>query len=133
MESIARYEQVNAQRLPDILKLLWSQIAPEEEPTAKKSDQQRVGKRREDVSPETVDASNFLEVKRQAEKRARIVIAVAMKLMGDDSIRVDQTLKSVVEAEVRRIYRAKGMHRPKWIGETDSEYKGLDYSLFQPR
>gem|GEM_PF-5859335 len=32
MESIARYEQVNAQRLPDILKLLWDQIAPEEDP-----------------------------------------------------------------------------------------------------
>jgi hypothetical protein len=132
MESIGRYEQVNARRLPEILKLLWDQIAPEEEPATKKGDQQRVGIRQEGTSPATAGASSYLEVKRQAEKRARIVIAVAMKLMGDNSIRVDQTLRPVVESEVRRINRAKGLHRPKWIGETDSEYKGLDYSLFQP-
>jgi hypothetical protein len=132
MESIGRYEQVNARRLPEILKLLWGQIAPEEEPATKKGDQQRTGTRLKKTSHKTVGAPSYLEVKRQAEKRARIVIAVAMKLTGDDSIRVDQTLKSVVEAEVRRINRAKGLRRPKWIGETDPEYKGLDYSLFQP-
>jgi hypothetical protein len=132
MESIGRFQQVNARRLPEILKLLWRQIAPEEEPVAKKSDQQKVGNRRDDLSPETVDASNFLEVKRQAEKRARIVVAVALKLTGDDRKLADRTLMSIVETEVRRINRAKGLRRPKWIGETDAEYKGLDYSLFQP-
>lgn len=131
-ESMDRYAQVNARRLPEILKLLWRQIAPEKEPAAQKGDLQRRGSRSKKRAPKADDAPNYREVKLQAEKRARIVIAVAMKLTGDDSIRVDQSLKTVVEAEVQRINRAKGLQRPKWIGEPDFEYKGIDYSRFQP-
>ena len=132
MESIARYEQINALRLPEILNLLWSQIAPEEEPAARMHGQQRGGGRLEDAPSEPVDASSYLEVIHQAEKRARIVIAVALKLTGDDRKLADQTLMSIVETEVQRINLAKGLRRPLWIGETDAEYKGIDYSLFQP-
>lgn len=132
VESVARFEHVNANRLAGILKLMWSQIPPGEKSPASTDDSQKSINRQEDVTDSAHDVKYHIEVKKKARQRARLVIAVAMKLLGDDSIALDDRSRKMVDKELGRINRAQRFRLPKWIDSASAEFKGLDYSGFQP-
>ena len=129
MESVARFELVNANRLLEILKLMWSQIPPWEKPPADTEDSRKSAERQKDITDSTNDAQYRNEVKKKARQRARLVIAVAIKLLGDDSIALDDPSRKVVDKELKRINRAQRFRLPNWMSSADADFKDLDYSV----
>jgi len=136
-QSIADMEQVNANRALDILKLIWLEIAPEEEkigkvPGDKPEDKKVWENRGEKSSVDDLD-NNFTMLMDAARRRAQIVIAVAVKLLGDTDIKFDEHLSRIVENEVNKIVSGEGIEMPEWTGVLDSEFMTLDYSIYRPR
>jgi hypothetical protein len=108
--SISRLEAANARTLPGILRALWMGLAGTE--------------RRVHGKPELVAAGRL---------RAQIVIGVALKLLGDDMIQPDRKVGAIVREEVARIRQATARDKPKWLGQPDERFLGLDYSRYKPR
>jgi hypothetical protein len=67
----------------------------------------------------------------QAKKRSLIVIGVALKLLGDESIKPDIQIRRTIDKEVALINKAQGFFMPAWI-KKDNQFKGIDYSKFKP-
>ncbi len=140
-QSIADMEQVNANRALDILKLIWSEIAPEEKKISKTPEDKPADKPGDKKVPEnrgeksTIDdlEHNFTTLLDAARRRAQIVIAVAVKLLGDTDINFDEHLSMIVENEVNKIVSGEGIEMPEWTGVSDSEFMTFDYSLYRPR
>jgi len=132
-QSIADMEQVNANRALDILKLIWSEIAPEEEKINKATEDKKVSENRGEKSSVDDLEHNFTTLMDAARRRAQIVIAVAVKLLGDTDINFDEHLSRIVENEVNKIVSGEGIEMPEWTGVLDSEFMTFDYSFYRPR
>ena len=132
-QSIADMEQVNANRALNILKQVWSEIAPEEKKNNKASGDPKVLEDRGEKSSIDDLEHNFTMLLDAARRRAQIVIAVAVKLLGDTDISFDEHLSRIVENEVNKIVSGEGIEMPEWTGVSDSEFMTLDYSLYRPR
>ena len=109
-ESLLRLEQANARRLRGILKFMWKNL-----PTADKVFR---GKR---------------ERVADAKMRAAVIVATAMRLLGDEPDHMEPTIAALVQGEVKRIEAAKGQHKPAWLGPPDPGFMALDYSRYLPR
>ena len=135
-QSMADMEQVNAKRALDILKLIWSKITPEEE-KIKKASGDKLGdmtvreNRSEELGANDLE-QNFTQLLNAARRRAQIIIAVGIKLLGDTEIKFDEHLKVIVENEVNQIILGEGIKMPEWTGVSDSEFLTVDYSLYRP-
>ncbi len=68
-----------------------------------------------------------------AERRVRLVLGVALRLL-DPAFRLnDRELDDLVTAEVARIEAGRGgVHLPEWLGPRGSDFEGLDYMRFEP-
>ncbi len=132
-QSIADMEQINANRALDILKLIWSAIAPKEKEISKALGNKTVPKNRGEKSSIDDLEHNFTMLLDAARRRAQIVIAVAVKLLGDTDISFDEHLSRIVENEVNKIVSGEGIEMPEWTGVSDSEFMTFDYSLYRPR
>ncbi|NNK85739.1 MAG: DUF3160 domain-containing protein, partial [Desulfobacterales bacterium] len=135
-QSIADMEQVNAKRALDILKLIWSKITPEEDKIKKASGDKPEDMQVRENRSEELDANdpeqNFTKLLSAARRRAQIIIAVAVRLLGDTEIIIDEHLNAIVENEVNQIILAEGIKRPEWTGVSDSEFLTVDYSIYRP-
>ncbi|MDY6792950.1 MAG: DUF3160 domain-containing protein [Thermodesulfobacteriota bacterium] len=137
-QSIADMEQVNANRALDVIKLIWREIAPPQEKTGQIPPQHKSEQKTAPASIKEKSAADDLEhhftvMMDAARKRAQIIIAVAVKLLGDTDIHLDEPLNKMVENEVNKIILAEGIEMPEWTGVSDSESLKLDYSIFRPR
>jgi len=132
-QSIVDMEQVNANRALDILKLIWSAIAPKEKEISKAPGNRTVPENRGEKSSIDDLEHNFTMLLDTARRRAQIVIAVAVKLLGDTDISFDEHLSRIVENEVNKIVSGEGIEMPEWTGVSDSEFMTFDYSLYRPR
>jgi len=132
-QSIVDMEQVNANRALDILKLIWSAIAPKEKEISKAPGNRTVPESRGEKSSIDDLEHDFTTLLDAARRRAQIVIAVAVKLLGDTDISFDEHLSRIVENEVNKIVSAEGIEMPEWTGVSDSEFMTFDYSLYRPR
>ena len=109
-ESVLRLEQANARRLGGILKFIWRNLET--------ADGTFMGK------PELVAI---------AKTRAKVLVATAMRLLGDEPSPLDATTASLVKEEVDRVEAARGQSKPKWLGPPDRGFMALDYTRYQPR
>ena len=109
-ESILRLEQANARKLGGILKFIWQNLET--------ADKAFTGK------PELVAA---------AKARAKLTIATAMQLLGEQPTQLEPSLAALVTEEVRRVEAARGQQKPKWLGPPDPGFMALDYTRYQPR
>jgi hypothetical protein len=140
--SIADMEQINAKRALDILRLIWSKIAPEEEIKKSSDDQseaeaegkaevKEAGENRKETFIED-EEQNVTRLLNAARRRAQIVIAVAVRLLGDTDINFGEHLNVIVENEVNNIVLGEGIKMPEWTGVSDSEFLTVDYSIYRP-
>jgi hypothetical protein len=132
-ESISRQEETNAEKLRDILKMVWARIKPQKEsPTGKPADDS-ISKDQQKKAEDSDLDQNFQELRRAAKARARIVIAVVIKLLGDTPMGLDARLANIVDDEVERVISAEGTRMPEWITTASPGFAGIDYSRFRPR
>jgi len=122
-ESVLRLESAMARRLPGILRRVLDNLEEAnaflrrskwfDEPT-------RLSKTR----PELVSA---------AERRARLVMGIGLRLV-DDAFRLGEAeLDAIVDREVERIVEAAWSGMPEWLGKGDESFLALDYSRYKPR
>jgi hypothetical protein len=131
-ESISRHEETNAEQLRVILKMVWDRIKPQPDgPEAKPADDKNPLEQKQAGGP-NVD-QDFQQVRRAAYTYARIVIAVAFKLLGDTPVGLDAKLGSLVDDEVEHVIGAKGTRMPEWITDPSPDFIGIDYSRYHPR
>ena len=106
-ESILRMEQANARKLGRILKFIWQNLET--------ADKAFTGK------PQLVAA---------ARARAKLTIATAMQLLGEQPIPLEPSVAALVAEEVRRVESARGRQKPKWLGPPDPGFAALDYTRY---
>jgi len=110
-ESILGLENANSVRLPEILRFIWDNLAT--------ADQHVEG------NPQLAAA---------AKRRAQIVVATAIRLLGDSPPELPPSIAGIVEEQVACIRGAAGVHRPGWLGEADDpQLVAIDYSRYIPR
>ena len=109
-ESVMRLEQANVRKLGGVLKFMWA--------TLQTTSERFTGK------PQLVAAAG---------KRTKIVIAVAMRLLGEEPSPLDPAMAALVAEEVKRIEAGQGRQKPQWLGRPDRGFMALDYSRYQPR
>ncbi len=109
-ESIMRLEEASARRLPAILNIVWSNLAPAE--AAARGD------------PATIaDAS----------RRARVVIGTALRLLGEEPLDADPAIEALIAEEKEHVMEARAQTKPAWLGPPDDGFVAIDYSRFVPR
>lgn len=91
-DTLGRYEEVNAERLADILELLWFRTESNPEPASDA---------RGDRAQEA-----FLQLKRSAWRYARLVLAVGIRLLGKEPVGLEASLAPRVDDLVASIRRA---------------------------
>jgi hypothetical protein len=109
-ESVLRLESANARKLPGILRFIWKNLA--------------AGDAKVTGDPKLTAA---------AKRRAQAVIGVALKLVGDESVKPDAKLAALIDAEVKRVVAATGRGKPEWLGPPDRGFVALDYTRYKPR
>jgi hypothetical protein len=109
-ETVFRLEAAQAARLPGLLRDLWAGL-------------KKVGLRL-DGKPELAAS---------ARRRARLVIGIALELLGETAARDDKALAPLIQEEARRVIAGKGTGKPKWLGPPDAGFMALDYSRHTPR
>lgn len=131
-QSVDRFEQAGAACLQQALRLMRRQGAAKQQ-EAETADSGRAAGSPEGRAggPETAD-SGYQGLRQRARLRARIVIAVAQQLIGEDEPALDPDIAAIVETEVRRVAEADGVHLPEWFGAADDLFDGIDYSVFRP-
>ena len=72
------------------------------------------------------------ELTKIAVRRARLVLGVALALMGDPP-RVLVGERALVAQEVERVKAARAVFKPSWLGPPDAGFLAIDYSRFRPR
>ena len=131
-ESISRQEETNAEKLRVILKMVWDRIKPQpDDPEAQPANE----KNSQDQKPSEAQNSDrdFQQVRRDANTYARIVIAVALKLLGDTPVGLGDNLNSLIDDEVEHVIGAHGTRLPEWITGPSPDFIGIDYSRYRPR
>ncbi|MFO7904538.1 MAG: DUF3160 domain-containing protein [Planctomycetota bacterium] len=109
-ESVFRFENAMAARLPPILRLILKNIDDTDEHL--------------EGDPALVSA---------AKRRAVLVTGIALRLI-DDSFRFkDDELDKILTQQTRRIVKAEGVRMPAWLGKPDASFTALDYSRYKPR
>ncbi|MCB9895606.1 MAG: DUF3160 domain-containing protein [Planctomycetes bacterium] len=63
--------------------------------------------------------------------RARMVLAVALRLLGE-KVELSEDEAKLVEAEVRQAEGAVGSGKPEWLGKPDKGFLAIDYTRFKP-
>jgi hypothetical protein len=109
-DAVTSFEQAQAPRLPPLLKRLWIHL----DRTAA----------RPHVTPELQAA---------ALRRDRIVLAVAMALLGQEPVGLTPDIRRIVREELTRVKEASAILKPSWLGPPDQSPLALDYSRFRPR
>jgi hypothetical protein len=109
-ETVLRIEMTNALRLPLVLRQLWQGL--------ERADEKVTGK------PELVAG---------AKRRAQVVIATALRLMGEEAIPCGPEVAALADKEVEKIKAATAVEKPAWLGPPDDGFLALDYSRFKPR
>ena len=109
-ELILRLEQANARKLGGILKFLWTRLQT--------VDKQFTGK------PQLVAAAG---------RRAKIVVAIAMQLLGEETTPLEPAMAALVKEEVKRIEAAQGQGKPAWLGPPDRAFVAVEYTRYRPR
>jgi hypothetical protein len=110
LESVRRWEQHNAATLPDLLQGMWTCL--------------NCGVDRVEGSAELVEA---------ARRRARIVVGVALRLVGRGIPGVDDAVRGVIDGEVGKVQAASSVEMPGWLGPSRPGFLALDYTRFRPR
>jgi hypothetical protein len=72
------------------------------------------------------------ELTKTAVRRARLVLGVALALMGEPP-RVLVGERALVAQEVARVKAAIAVFKPTWLGPPDAGFLAIDYSRFRPR
>lgn len=67
-----------------------------------------------------------------AQQRARFVLGVAVKLLGEDIQKAPEPLRKAIEMEAVLIEKAEGRHKPPLLGPPEPDFIALDYTLFRP-
>jgi len=88
-----------------------------------------------------LEAVNTLEVRSPghpelasaARQRARLVLGVALTLLGLETPGIDGGLLGTVRSEVERITAARGLHRPTWLAAGKGSLVAIDYGRFRPQ
>lgn len=106
-ESLYRLESARARELADILQLIWTNLPG---PSPKESPGQAA-----------------------AVRRARIVIGVALSLMGQPASQPDDKLAAIIAGEVEQVTAAKAKALPAWLGKPDESLLAIDYTRCRPR
>jgi hypothetical protein len=70
-------------------------------------------------------------VYKAAMPRARMMLAVALRLMGEKAELLEDQSK-LVDAELKLIEAATGTGKPAWLGEPDKGFLAIDYARFKP-
>jgi hypothetical protein len=109
-ESVRRVELADAGKLASILHDLWEPLLTAD-------------------SHVTGDAAMIAAAK----LRAQVTIAVALTLLGDESLQPDATLAPIIAAEVKKVREATAIDKPAWLGPPDPDFVAIDYSRFAPR
>lgn len=108
-ESVLRLEMTNARRLAGVLKGIWANL-----PSADKA------------------FTGKPQVAAGAKRRASIVIATALQLLGE-KVELHASLAPIVQAEAARVQAALGQMKPEWLGPPDPGFMALDYTRYKPR
>lgn len=108
-ESVLRAELANARKLGSVLKHLYGNLAAAE--------QCFIGQ------PQLLAA---------AKRRARVLLATAMQLLGE-TVQVDPDIAPLVREQVALVEAARGTSKPAWLGPPDPGFLALDYTRYQPR
>jgi len=109
-ESVYRLELANAQQLPDVLKVLWSGL-----PEAGSGVRGRK------------------DLMAAARTRARIVLGTALRLLGDEAVKPDDTAAAIIDAEAKKVTEAQALEKPPWLGPPANDLLEIDYSRYAPR
>src|SRR5262249_49390481 len=109
-QSVLQMERTNARILPEILRFGWGNLRTVDTGLKGKADR--------------VAASKF---------GAQAVIGVALKLLGDETPKVEGKLATAIDDEVKRIVAAEERGKPSWLGPPDEGFLALDYSRYRPR
>jgi hypothetical protein len=109
-ESVLRLEAANAPKLHQRLGLMWKNL-PAIEMKLK-------------GSPHIIAG---------AKRRARIVVGVALQLLGDDSLQADPETAALIATEVKRVEAAADREKPAWLGKSDTGFLAIDYTRFRVR
>ena len=108
-ESVLQMEQANCQQLPEILQFLWSHLPNVE---------QRIrGK------PEVIDS---------AKHQSRVVLGVAIDLLGIQRTPADPKTEEMIHTEVLQVEKATECRSPCWLTKGSAAYQ-IDYSRYKPR
>ena len=131
-ESMSRFERAAAARLLQTLRLMRKQVAANLQEAAR-TDSGRSSEDRSGAAGSSETAgTGFQGLRQQARWRARIVVSVALQLMGEDARLLDPDIAALVATETRRVVAAEGDGLPEWFGEADDRYGGIDYTRFRP-
>jgi Protein of unknown function (DUF3160) len=109
-ESVARLEGRQVRVLGELLRHLW----------------QRLPKSAAEVSGND-------RLRDAAKRRATLVLAVAMQLLGEPVPGLAKDLAALVKTEVTKIESARGTGKPAWLGAPDDGFMAIDYTRFAPR
>jgi hypothetical protein len=109
-ESLGQLEKANSQKLRRILKFVWANL---------------------EGCDKTLKAERPLAA--AAEVRARVLVATAMRLLGDEPEPIEKSIAAMVKEEAARVESATGRLKPKWLGPPDQGFMALDYTRFRPR
>jgi hypothetical protein len=132
-ESISRHEETNAEKLRDILKMVWARIKPQKQSPTGKPAADSISKDQQKKAEGSDPDQDFQELRRAAKARARIVIAVAIKLLGDTPMGLDARLGSIVDHEVERVINVDDTRMPELITRSSPGFIAIDYSRYRPR
>jgi hypothetical protein len=106
-DSIRRMEEVNARKLPPLLRNMLDNL-------------------------QSLDDKD-LELAKAAKRRGLIVLGTALKLLGDDSLKLPPDVADLVAKEVAKVQAATAAEKPDWIGPPDHGFMAIDYTRFKPR
>jgi len=109
-ESILRLEDANARRLPGILKFIWGNLRSAGD-----------------------DIKGKPEMLAAARRRAQTTVGTALALLGEEPPGADAEVAALINAEVKRVVAAQGLHKPAWLGPEQRDFFALDYSRYRPR
>jgi len=109
-ESVRNLEQVNARRLPKILRFVLANLDE--------------GARRLPADP---------QMRAAAKRRATIVVGTALRLVDPEYQAADESVQSLIEQEIDRIVAARDRMKPAWLGPSQWDFLALDYNRYRVR
>lgn len=109
LKSVEKLERANAKLLPDVLNIVFRRL-------------------------ELIDnlCTGDKELVSAAKERSRMIIAVALKLLGEDA-RIDAPADKLVDEEIARVEKAEVCLLLEWIATPGAAFNSIDYGRFKPR